>query len=96
MPLYDFKCPRCGNEKEALVKNSEQPVSCDVCSSGCFTPTLMRRQPSAPGMVQVKGFSSTNGYSGVRSFEKRHTTGRLAGITTKVTGTPEGFDRLHN
>lgn len=33
MPIYDFKCPNCGEEKEALVKTTEGPyeVRCPEC-----------------------------------------------------------------
>lgn len=31
MPIYDFNCPDCGNEKEAIVKSSTDFVECKTC-----------------------------------------------------------------
>lgn len=35
MPIYDFKCSKCGTIKEALVKSTEGPyeVWCPKCDS---------------------------------------------------------------
>jgi putative FmdB family regulatory protein len=33
MPMYEYRCRRCGHEFEALVRNAVEP-SCPSCSSG--------------------------------------------------------------
>lgn len=33
MPIYDFKCRKCGNEFEQVVKGDEAP-SCPACGAG--------------------------------------------------------------
>lgn len=31
MPIYEYKCKKCGCEFEALVKNSSEQVKCEKC-----------------------------------------------------------------
>lgn len=31
MPLFEFKCEKCGKETEEFVKNCEVSVKCPVC-----------------------------------------------------------------
>jgi len=45
MKVFDYKCWRCGHEKEAFVKKW-QAVICPECNNN------MRKMPSAPGMVK--------------------------------------------
>jgi putative FmdB family regulatory protein len=33
MPIYDFRCTRCGNEFEALSRPQDPPVACPSCQS---------------------------------------------------------------
>ena len=51
MPLYDFSCDRCGQQKEVLVFFEEEMPCCDKCQ-GPMTKLL-----SAPALLKV-GISS--------------------------------------
>lgn len=31
MPMYDFKCPACGHEHEAIVKTGTEKTKCPKC-----------------------------------------------------------------
>jgi len=33
MPIYEYKCNKCGQEYEALVMGSEDAVECSKCGS---------------------------------------------------------------
>ncbi|MCF8034367.1 MAG: zinc ribbon domain-containing protein [Desulfarculaceae bacterium] len=33
MPIYEYKCEKCGHEYEALVMGSEDAVECAKCGS---------------------------------------------------------------
>ncbi|MBU2517866.1 MAG: zinc ribbon domain-containing protein [Proteobacteria bacterium] len=33
MPIYEYKCNKCGHEYEALVMGSADSVECDKCGS---------------------------------------------------------------
>lgn len=74
MPLYDFKCPRCGAVKEerfvSYVESETREVRCNgrccvdpYCKRTCNT--LMEKQISA-ACFSVKGFNATNHYSGTK------------------------------
>lgn len=49
MPLYNFKCPKCGAEREVLQKHSDPDPFCHVCE------TIMEKVVSAPSGFQFKG-----------------------------------------
>lgn len=44
MPLYDFKCPACGHDFEALVRLSDPAPDCPLCG------TRSEKQISAPAI----------------------------------------------
>ena len=52
MPLFDFGCDRCGQQKEVLVFFEEELPCCDVCQ-GPMTKLL-----SAPALLKIGGNSS--------------------------------------
>lgn len=69
MPLWDFKCQRCGAIKEvsapSLAHVEEHSVWCDSPDCKPAIPggvCRMVRQVSAPNFT-VKGFNADNGYS---------------------------------
>ncbi len=33
MPLFDYKCPKCGKKTTTLVKNYDQTVNCPDCDT---------------------------------------------------------------
>ena len=49
MPLYLYKCPKCGAERELLQKHDEPNPFCHVCE------TLMEKEISAPAGFQFNG-----------------------------------------
>lgn len=32
MPIYDYRCPNCGQQREMLQSMSAQPPECSTCS----------------------------------------------------------------
>ena len=56
MPLYVYKCPKCGKEREELVRPLlKMPDLLPLCSNnGHGEGVLMRRIP-APSNFQLKG-----------------------------------------
>lgn len=59
MPLFDYKCPRCGTAREYLEWKASATYT-RLCPR-CDAP--MERQPPAPNFT-VAGFNAKNGYSG--------------------------------
>ncbi|MCX6583457.1 MAG: zinc ribbon domain-containing protein [Candidatus Aminicenantes bacterium] len=55
MPIYEYKCNRCGETSEILLKRTNAAVVCPQCDSGDLTKLI-----SAPGAVKVKGSSSAS------------------------------------
>lgn len=51
MPIYDYKCPDCGQVFELLVKASEHPGGCPHCMNN----KDLERLPSIPGGFILKG-----------------------------------------
>jgi len=50
MPIYEYRCPSCGFQKEHLQKMSDEPLStCPSCGTAGYT-----KQLSAAGF-QLKG-----------------------------------------
>lgn len=52
MPIYEYKCDKCGADFEALVRNSESRPECPECQSKTVT-----RRMSAPS-THASGSSS--------------------------------------
>lgn len=53
MPLYDYKCPKCGDEQERFVAQRESAptyIACPLCLSW-----MPRLQFSVPAPAQFKG-----------------------------------------
>lgn len=53
MPIFDYKCRKCGREAERLVRSPDQIVFCDPCNeqelqsaNGDFVPIEMERLPA--------------------------------------------------
>lgn len=49
MPIYDFKCPSCGEQEELLVKSHDAEVHCSMCNES------MQRVASATNCIVWKG-----------------------------------------
>lgn len=106
MPLFDFKCVKCGREEEKYFSSydamqKDKDWQCGVLKTSSIVALncgpvhctgFMQRQISAPGSVQIKGFSHVNGYSSPRSI-----TQKRGSVTTTVSGNFEAFaDGLHS
>ena len=39
MPIYDYKCDKCGKHQERIVKNKQEIVKCDDCGNIMNTPS---------------------------------------------------------
>jgi predicted nucleic acid-binding Zn ribbon protein len=60
VPLYEFKCPKCGKVETFVYRSYENMMgSLHPCSEDM---TEMERLPAAPAFV-VHGFSARNGYA---------------------------------
>jgi putative FmdB family regulatory protein len=53
MPLYDYKCPRCGLEEECLMRSSSDPAPC--CPDAACEGQALERQLSKTAPPQFKG-----------------------------------------
>ena len=76
MPLYDYSCPSCGNEKEvqhSIAEIGKILVNCDDCNS------QMKKQLSAPTLI---GFDSVG-----RSLSKKEKSERTK--ETKSSSKPK-------
>lgn len=56
MPLFDYRCDRCGYQEEILVDHSDRPVMCPECAR-----ELMTKTPPAVSF-KIKGLRASNGY----------------------------------
>jgi putative FmdB family regulatory protein len=55
MPIFDFKCKECSEQKERLVKSGTETVECPSCGG------RMEKQLSAPNVKFVgSGFYETD------------------------------------
>jgi len=89
MPLYDYKCPKCGAEEEVLVRRATDLVLCHgICNRpsakrlppgeiGPITQQCMERQFPNRSSFVMHGYSEANGYAG-----KRTVTRYINGIKT--------------
>lgn len=53
MPIYEYRCPECGHEQEAILPFSEATVV-QLCSS-CGKPTERRISLPQPAIIPVGG-----------------------------------------
>lgn len=56
MPIYEYRCPECGHEQEAILSFSEAAVV-QLCSE-CGKPTEHRISLPQPAIVPVGGRES--------------------------------------
>lgn len=63
MPIYVYKCSKCGEEIEMLVKSISNAASEIVCDCG----GTLERVPSGAGF-KINGYSYSNGYDKTESI----------------------------
>jgi len=64
MPLFDYQCPRCGDQREVLQKDSAPPPVCWRLTCDDKEPPPMVRLLSSPAFVlKGKGWAR-DGYGG--------------------------------
>jgi len=54
MPIYEYKCQKCGTEFEKLIRRSGQAVSCPQCGS-----EELSKLPSLFGFASGGNFESS-------------------------------------
>lgn len=57
MPLYEYRCPECGNEEEAIVSFSEA-TNRRLCSN-CGKPTMRRLSLPQSAIIPLTGRDHT-------------------------------------
>ncbi|HLP57176.1 MAG TPA: zinc ribbon domain-containing protein [Candidatus Deferrimicrobium sp.] len=55
MPIYEYRCNRCGEASEILLKNVNAKAVCPMCDSSDLTKLI-----SEPGAVMAKGSASSS------------------------------------
>lgn len=70
MPIYEFKCDRCGQQKEVLVFFQEEMPCCGKCQ-GPMTKLL-----SAPALFKISGSSHEQWLSKLYQLQGRPVTRR--------------------
>jgi len=63
MPLYEFRCPQCKEEREALQPFGADPPSCPQCLQG------MARLTSLPAKAKIEGIPLKYKNLGVTPFK---------------------------
>jgi len=68
MPIYEFKCPSCGHEKEILITKSSDlkgshKLGCDECKG-------MYEKVMSAANFKIDGYNAKNRYSNVKDVKK--------------------------
>jgi putative FmdB family regulatory protein len=68
MPIYEYRCSKCGHELEALQKLSEAPLT--ACPS-CHASTLVKQVSAAGFQLKGSGWYATDfrGRNGTKPAE---------------------------
>ena len=48
MPVYEYKCEKCGEKFELLVRSSDQTICCKKCGSSEVTKLVSTFSTGAP------------------------------------------------
>ena len=57
MPIYEFKCPKCGNQFDKLQKYSDKPPQCAKCKAKTKRLISAASFNISGGGVYKEGFS---------------------------------------
>ncbi len=62
MPMYEFGCPKCGDEFEELVRNADaiKEVVCPSCGSGKVKKKLSTFAPRVKGAAPASASAACN------------------------------------
>ena len=80
MPIYEYRCAKCGNEFEALVRPGKAPPACASCGSAELErqfslPAVKSDSTKAKSMRAAKARDKKQGWERVneqRNYEKNH------------------------
>jgi putative FmdB family regulatory protein len=66
MPLYDFRCEKCGNiiERSMSFEESEKGIKCPLCKD------IMERQFSTGNIIGINHFMQKPGMDAAQSRER--------------------------
>ena len=92
VPLYDYRCPGCGTQREILQKMSDTSVpNCVACAPG---PAMVKQvtAPLAPRFRAARGGSSSGGSRRVDTSQLPYVgrDGSLHSASGKKLLTPSG------
>ena len=77
MPIYEYRCDKCGLEKEYLQKVSDAPVSACPCGESTMTKLI-----SAAGFqLKGSGWYATDFKNGGARTTPKETSGESAGAS---------------
>ncbi len=78
MPLYDWKCESCAEEKEIFRRlDNSAPICCGNLMSKLVVSKIALKDPSGRGLGWSNdGYKAKEGDAGIRTITKKFSNGR--------------------